>query len=203
VTARIAIMVEGATEAGFRPALLRFLADRVQAGQNPSVRFVTSDGRLPKGDLLRRDVLRLLSRSDAVIALTDVYAGPPPFDFDTADDAKAKMRAWVGAEPRFHPHAAQHDFEAWLLPYWPRIQRLAGSDRRPPTALPEVVNHQRPPGKLLAEVFRTGRSKRAYSKVRDAREILKDQDLAVAAFRCPELRAFLNTILSLSGADPL
>lgn len=31
-----------------------------------------------------------------------------------AADAKQKMREWVGTEPRFFPHAACHDFEAWL-----------------------------------------------------------------------------------------
>ncbi|MDR3538604.1 MAG: DUF4276 family protein [Acetobacteraceae bacterium] len=203
MTVRIAVIVEGATEAGFKPALLRFLEGRLRSGQTPRLRFIPSDGRIPKGEALKRDVSLLLKRHDAVIALTDVYAGPPPHDFQTAAEAKMKMHGWVGAGPRFFPHAAQHDFEAWLLPYWPRIQRLAGSDRKPPPAAPETVNHERPPARLLAEIFRTGRNKRSYSKVRDGKEILKDQDLTVAAAACPELKAFLNTILSLSGGEPL
>jgi hypothetical protein len=60
-----------------------------------------------------------------VIALTDVYTGTD--DFLDAADAKQKMRAWVGKNDRFHPHVAQHDFEAWLLPFWTDIQSLAGT----------------------------------------------------------------------------
>lgn len=202
LTVRIAILVEGATERAFKPVLLGFLAPRL-AGRMPRLDFLPQDGRIPKAEKLRRDVRLLLRDHDAVIALTDVYTGTTPPDFADAADAKAKMRAWVGAEPRFHPHAAQHDFEAWLLPYWPRVQRLAGNDLPPPAAAPESVNHATPPSRHLAEAFRTGTGKRRYSKTRDATAILRDQDLAVAADRCPELKAFLTTILRLAGGDPL
>jgi hypothetical protein len=39
--------------------------------------------------------------------------------------------------------------------------------------------------------------------VRDAHRILRNQDLAVAAAACPELKAFLNRILELSGGQQL
>lgn len=78
---------------------------------------------------------------DHVISLTDVYTGSQPPDFKDALDAKAKMRQWVGAESRFYPHAAQYDFEAWLLPYWQTIQRLAGHNRQRPPGEPETVNY--------------------------------------------------------------
>jgi len=99
---------------------------------------------------------------DAVIALTDVYTGGA--DFDSASTAKKKMRQWVGDESRFHPHAAQHDFEAWLLPYWADIQRLSGSNRAAPVGDPEQVNHHKPPAHRIAEVFRTGAAGRATSR---------------------------------------
>jgi hypothetical protein len=57
-----------------------------------------------------------------VIALTDVYTGTQPHEFQNAEDAKKKMRQWVGDEPRFHPHAAQYDFEAWLLLYFELVR---------------------------------------------------------------------------------
>ena len=197
---RIAILVEGATERAFRTILLEWLAPRL-VGRMPRLDFMPEDGRIPKGEKLRRRVELLLRDHDAVIALTDVYTGTSPPDFTTAADAKAKMRTWVGAEPRFHPHAAQHDFEAWLLPYWPRIQSIAGSRRPPPSANPETVNHDTPPARHLGEVFRTGTGKRRYLKTRDAAAILRGQDLAVAAERCPELKAFLDTILGLAGGE--
>lgn len=163
------------------------------------------DGRIPKEDKLRRVVENLLNRgnprSDAVIALTDVYTGTG--DFKDAAEAKQKMRTWVGPEPRFFPHAAQHDFEAWLLPYWSDIQKLAGHNRGAPAGLPESVNHLKPPAHHLRELFRSGKCRDDYSKPRDANRILSGQDLTVSADQCPELKAFLNTILGLCGAPLL
>ena len=169
----------------------------------PKLDFLPEGGRIPKGEHLKRKVELLLLTNDAVIALTDVYTGTSPRDFESATEARIKMREWVGNEDRFHPHAAQYEFEAWLFPYWSRIQTLAGSNRTAPSSTPEGVNHNKPPSRHLEEVFRTGRKKRAYSKVRDAAAILRDQDLSIAAASCSELKAFLNTILTLSGSPNL
>ncbi len=203
MSVQIAILVEGGTEKAFFPILREFLATRL-TGRMPKLDPVPYDGRIPKGDRLSRRVTNLLRGSnaaDAVVAITDIYTGSD--DFSDADDAKAKMRAWVGDEPRFYPHVALHDFEAWLLPFWPVIQELAGSNRVIPGNHPETVNHQKPPARVLAEVFRTGSRARAYVKTRDALRILRNKDLRVAADACPELRSFLNTILTLSGGSPL
>lgn len=170
----------------------------------PRLDMFPYNGRIPLGDDLRRKVDTLLSGrqpSDAVIGLTDVYTGTN--DFMNAADAKAKMRQWVNNNPAFHPHVAQHDFEAWLLPYWKDIQRIAGHNRKAPTGLPEAVNHNRPPSYHIKEIFEIGTCRDSYSKPRDANRILRDNDLAVAAGQCPELRSFLNTILTLSGGQVL
>ena len=161
------------------------------------------DGPIPKGKKLRRQVELNLNDNppaDAVIALTDVYTGKP--DFTGAEDAKRKMKEWVGAEEKFHPHAALHEFEAWLLPYWDAVKRLSGSDRTAPPGSPERVNHAKPPSRWLQETFRTGK-RMNYSKTRDAARILDGQDLSIAARACPELKALLNTILTLCGGAPL
>jgi len=200
VTKNIAIIVEGATERVFGRTL-RIYLDKKLPGQKPRLKFISEDGRIPKGVKLRRDVQHLLQQNyDAVVSLTDVYTGATPPDFANAADARRKMRRWVGAEPRFHPHAAQFEFEAWLLPYWTTIQRLSGNSRSPPSPNPETVNHNKPPARHLAEMFRTGRNKRAYSKTRDGTAILRGQDLDVSANACPELRAFLDTILRVSAS---
>ena len=200
MTKRIAIIVEGATEKAFATILRDYLTSRL-AGQMPRLKFFPEGGRLPTGDKLKRDVKRLLlDGHDAVIALTDVYTGTQPPDFESAADAKRKMRQWVGPEPRFHAHAAQYEFEAWLLPYWSKIQEQAGANDTSSFPNPESVNHERPPAKRLAELYRTGTKGRAYSKTRDAAAILRGQDLEISAARCPELRAFLDTILTVSTA---
>jgi len=162
------------------------------------------DGPIPKDRKLRMTVENLLGgrdKVDAVIALTDVYTGRK--DFLNAADAKAKMHNWVGQNDRFHPHVAQHDFEAWLLPYWSEIQKFAGHNRIAPQGPPELVNHNRPPSYHIKEIFRIGTCRDDYSKVRDAQRILRNQDLSIAAAACPELRAFLNTILQLSGGQAI
>jgi hypothetical protein len=195
-------LVEGATEKAFKPVLLDFLDPRLP-GKMPKLDFLPEDGRIPKEGKLKRKVGFLLKTNDAVIALTDVYTGSNPPDFKDAADARTKMRNWVGAEDRFFPHAAQYDFEAWLLPYWTRVQKLAGTDRQCPSSHPETVDHGKPPAKHLAEIFRSGSKGRRYSKTRDAKAILERQDLEVSAACCPELKEFLNTILHLSGGQML
>jgi hypothetical protein len=198
---KITIMVEGKTEQAFKPHLLAFLKGRL-AGRMPNLDFFPCHGRVYTKDKLRRTVEGLLRNgkapSDAVIALTDVYTGT--HGFVDAADAKQKMRTWVGPNEKSHPHAAQYDFEAWLLPFWTDIQELAGHNKKVPPGPPEDVNHSRPPSYHIREIFRTCTSKRAYSKPRDAARILRGKDLSLPADKCPELKAFLNTIFTLSGA---
>ena len=200
---KITILVEGRTERVFRPVLREFLEPRLK-NRMPQLDMFCCNGRVPKQEDLKRKVESLLKKgpkpSDAVIALTDIYTGTN--DFLDANDAKQKMRQWVGAEDRFYPHAAQYDFEAWLLPYWHVIQKLAGHNRNAPAGEPETINHNNPPSRHIQKIFADGKCRRHYSKTRDAVSILKGQDLAISAGKCPELRAFHNTILKLcSGTE--
>jgi hypothetical protein len=112
------------------------------------------------------------------------------------------MRQWVGNESRFHAHAAQYEFEAWLLPFWPLIRTLSGSNRQSPSHTPELVNHNKPPSRHIEDAYKAGK-KRAYRKTFDGILILLDQDLTVSATACPELKDFLNTILALCGGTTL
>ena len=190
---RIAVLVEGKTESAFKPTLQKFLKPRLQ--QMPHLRFIPYDGRIPKEARLRRIVENLLDTHDAVIALTDVYTGTE--DFTDAFDAKTKMAAWAGHNSQFYPHAAQYDFEAWLLPYWSTIQALAKHNKTAPSGPPEQVNHNNSPSYRIKEIFEVGKSRDSYIKQRDAKRILEKNDLLVSARACSELKTFLNTILSL------
>ncbi|WP_298859954.1 DUF4276 family protein [uncultured Gimesia sp.] len=196
---RIAILVEGKTEQAFKPYLQNFLKKRL-SGNMPKLDMVPSDGGLKTNDKLQRMVKMLLNDkqhpADAVIALTDVYP-----DYTTADDAKTKMKKWVGEEEHFYVHVALHDFEAWLLPYWEKIKSLAGSNRKAPANNPETVNHSKSPAYWLAEVYRTGSKKKSYVKARDVGSILKGEDLMVSINACTELKSFINRILSLCGIE--
>jgi hypothetical protein len=196
---KIVILVEGETEKAFMPALRRFLSQRF-AGQIPKLPIHVCKGRLPTHQKLRRIVENYLKEgADAVIALTDVYTGTR--DFTDAADAKAKMTQWVGQNARFYPHVALYDFEAWLLPFWPTIQKLAKHNQNAPSGTPETINHDNPPAYRLKAIFEAGKCRDSYSKTRDAKRILEQNDLLVAANACPELKAFLNTILTLGGGE--
>jgi uncharacterized protein DUF4276 len=190
---KIAILIEGKTEMAFMPTLRNFLRPRLQ--EMPRLRPIPYDGRIPKEEKLKRTVENLLDAYDAVIALTDVYTGT--MDFVDASDAKVKMVRWTGNNPRFYPHAAQHDFEAWLLPFWSTIQQLAKHNKTAPSAQPEQVNHNHPPSRRIREIFELGTCRDSYVKPRDAKRILDKNDLLESAQACPELKAFLNTILTL------
>ena len=201
---KISIIVEGATEKVFIPYLRDYLQGKL-LGSMPKLDPLPYNGHIPTGDKLQRVVERLLQGpvdpSDHVIALTDVYTGAVPPNFRDATDAKRKMRQWVGNESRFHPHAAQHEFEAWLLPYWSDIQKLAGHNRSAPTGNPESVNHIKPPSCHIREIFSVGHGRKHYVKIRDAGRILRDNPLSIAISQCSELKAFVNTILIACGAQ--
>jgi hypothetical protein len=200
---KITLIVEGKTEKAFMPHLRKFLQARLQ-GKMPRIDITPYDGRIPTGDKLMRVVRNSLSGrnpADHVIALTDVYTGNNPPDFKNAMDAKNKMREWVGVEPRFHPHTAQYDFEAWLLPYWVSIQKLAGHNKTAPTGAPETINHQNPPSDRIKEIFEIGKCRDSYVKPREAGRILRDNDLSIAISQCPELKALINTIILVSGGS--
>jgi hypothetical protein len=201
---KIVLVVEGKTEKAFLGPLRGFLTSRLGKTM-PQIVAHVEHGRVPTGEKLKRVVTwRLDDGADAVIALTDVYTGTR--EFDDAADAKNKMRHWVGPEPRFHPHAAQHDFEAWLLPYWDQIKTITGCSRNCPSGDPERVNHGKPPARHIHEAYRTGRktkNTRSYIKTIEPLAILKGQDLIVAAKQCKELRELLDAILSLCGAPKI
>jgi hypothetical protein len=200
----IALIVEGKTEKAFLGPLRGFLSQRL-GQQMPKISPQVEHGRIPTDEKLKRVVTWCLDDgADAVIALTDVYTGTR--EFADADDAKKKMRQWVGDERRFHPHAAQYDFEARLLPYWDRIKTITGCGRNCPSDNPERVDHGKPPARHIHEAYRTGtktKNTRSYIKTIEALAILRGQDLTVAARQCAELRALLNTILTLCDAPPI
>lgn len=198
---KIALIVEGKTEKAFVPYLRAFLQNHLK-GNMPKLDVNPYDGRIPTGAKLDRIVQNLLkgrNAADCVIALTDVYTGSQPPEFNDAQDAKAQMRQWVHNNPKFHAHAAQYDFEAWLLPYWSTIQRLADHNRGAPPGNPESVNHNNPPAHRIKAVFEAGRCRDSYVKPRDAGRILRENDLSVAISQCTELKALVNTILSVCG----
>lgn len=198
---KISLIVEGKTEKAFVPKLREYL-QTLLTGNMPVLHPVSQKGRIPIGDKLDKLVDNLLRKgrnpADYVIALTDVYP-----DYANAADAKAKMSQSVMDRERFHAHVAQYEFEAWLLPYWSRIQQLANHNQAAPGSSPEQINDHNPPSSRIKDILRRGHGRYDYVKDRDASRILKDADLNVAISQCPELKSLINTILSICGGQEI
>jgi hypothetical protein len=198
---KIILIVEGATESALRQHLKSFLDRRArEAGKSP-VRLETRGEMTLDRNKLRGRVRRELRAPDVVgvVGLIDVFP-----DFKNAADAKKFLRNAVGNEPRFHAHAAQFDVEAWLLPYWDDICRRVGVRQSPPGSNPETVDSLNPPAYRLKALYQRARPKpRKYVKTTEMYAILKGKDLTFSAARCPEFKAFLNTLLTLSDLEPL
>jgi mannitol-1-phosphate/altronate dehydrogenase len=67
---KIAILVEGATEVAFKEKLREFLQTRLEQNM-PRLKIFPQDGRIPKGDKLKRVVENLLTGKNAYDALKD------------------------------------------------------------------------------------------------------------------------------------
>ena len=201
---RVVLLVEGKTARALKEALKVFLDERAAREGQPRVRLTPKrlDTGLLSPERVRDQVALSLRDPDVacVAGLIDVYP-----NFRSAQEAKDHLRRAAGGEARFHAHAAQYEVEAWLLPYWEDICRKLSREmrvrRQPPGASPERVDRERPPSHHLAELYR--QAGRSYDKPRDARAILEGKDLTIAASQCPELKSFLNTLLTCAGLTPL
>jgi len=72
-----------------------------------------------------------------------------------------------------------------------------------PNGPPETVNHNNPPSYRLQEIFEIGQCKTSYDKPIYGKAILKKNDLMIAIQACPELKAFVNTIISLCKGEEI
>jgi hypothetical protein len=196
----IVLMVEGDTEKALKQHIKAFLDDRARASNKPYVRLVTRElVNIAPQRLAHRVRLELRDPGvEAVVGLIDVFPR-----FKSAAEAKAYLADAVN-HPSFYAHAAQYDVEAWLLPYWEDICRRVGVHQSPPGNNPEWVDQMRPPAYHLETLYRRARPRpRKYVKTTEMYAILKGKDLTFAANRCPEFKAFLNTLLVLSDLSSL
>lgn len=202
---KISLIVEGESEKIFLDAIRNFLKPRC-LGPIPKLNPVILNCDVPpRHELLKIVRALLLDQGNRVIILTDVKGQN---SFNDAQDAIAQIESRLSGLPELNVqvfvHAAQYELEAWLIPFWPQIQKLAHSKRPKPSTPPERINNLKPPSKLLSEVWRTGNgNNKKYSKVLDLRRILNGQDLEHASKECPTLKSFLNRLLTLSGAPTL
>jgi hypothetical protein len=130
----IVLIAEGQTEQAVRPVLKAFLDARCESKGTPKVRLDPIRLKaIGSGRKLRAVAGHSLARGNVacVVALRDVYP-----DFATANEAKEYLRSAMPADPRCRVHAAQYEFEAWLLPFWDDIRSRLGVEAHRPAAKP-------------------------------------------------------------------
>ncbi len=195
---KISILAEGATEKAFEKALSDFIYLCLGPdASRPSIKIRPQGGAIPTGDKLHRLVQQWLAAgADYVIVLTDIHGT----EFTSADDAKQKILTWVNHHPKVRAHVALRDFEAWLIPYWDDLCKIAGKKAPKPAGPPEKVNHAKPPAHRIRALFTQGN--RNYTKPVTARAILSKHGLERAVEACPELKALTDTILYFARDSP-
>jgi len=100
--------------------------------------------------------------------------------------------------PKFHQFFAVHETEAWLLSE-PKIFPTAVKSALPAgTALPESVNFDEPPAKLLDRLYRS-KLKQTYKKTTHGKQLFDKLDPVQAYAKCPRLKEMLDEMLEMAG----
>jgi hypothetical protein len=193
----IVLLVEGSTEKTLTDKIKEHLDQRAESLGRPRVALRAVKIKNIEPHALGQQIrLHLQTQHTTdVVGLIDVFP-----HFTSAPAAKLFLREAAeraGVRQHFHPHAAQYDVEAWLLPYWDDICRRIGVKQGPPGGNPEMVDDLKPPSYRLKELYQ--RAGRKYVKTIEMPAILKGKDLSVAAKACAELRNLLDTLLLLSN----
>lgn len=197
-------MVEGRTERDSAAAFLKRWLDP-QLREPVGIQTVSFDGY---ADLVRKMPtkaqmhLRGPKQREivAVYGLLDLY-GPTfyPADKTTAEERFAWGKEFFENEvsdPRFRVSFAVHEFEAWLLSQpeiFPVDVRQALS---PASQHPEQVNFNRPPAKLLEQIY-LQKTNRGYKKTTYGKQLFAKLDPIIATSKCPYLKLLLEEMLDL------
>ena len=135
---RIAIIVEGKTEIVFRGIFGLSCKRDWPGGCRSSISsLMTAESRPARNcDASLRISSRQKTAGRCGHRFDRCLHGHAAAGFRGRGGRQGENEEWVGENKKFHPHASQHDFEAWLLAYWEKIKRLAESNR-PPGPKPE------------------------------------------------------------------
>ena len=204
------VFVEGFTEQKVvGPFLKRWLDPRVT--RRPGIKPVRFDGwREMEKDMAKKAKMYLQAPSHkdvlGVVALLDLY-GPTfyPGHLRTSEErlgwARKHFEEEVG-DPRFRMFFAVHELEAWLLSDPSIFPRGVGSELSSMAQMPETIDFDEPPGKLLARLYRD-KTKRTYKKVVHGGSLFARLDPNVAYEKCPELRRMLDKMLQMAHSAGL
>ncbi|HNY26247.1 MAG TPA: DUF4276 family protein [Candidatus Sumerlaeota bacterium] len=214
---KFVLLVEGQTEKDVLPKLFsRWL--NPQLGQSVKIQTIPFRGWPEFEKSFARKALDHLNGPRAqdiiaVIGLLDLYLGgnqQASWSANVSDtEEKVKRgRAHFNSlaekegvpQDRFHMFFAVHELEAWLLSQ-PDIfpQEIA---KALPGRVPEEVNSDEPPSKLLTRLYREkSGSKKKYNKITDGSNLFAKLDPDQARKKCPHLKEMLDTLLDLARRE--
>ncbi|MHB9145054.1 MAG: DUF4276 family protein [Symbiobacteriia bacterium] len=207
---KFVLLVEGDAEYKALPALLKRWLDprlRLPVGIRP-VNMVGLSEYLKEGPKRTRLYLDGPDGSDivGVIGLLDLY-GPTiyPAHLQAADERckwlTQQMEAEVG-RAKFRHFCAVHELEAWLLSD-PTLFPMEIQKALPPSvAHPETVDFDRPPARLLAQLYRE-KLHSDYKKVTHGVTLFQRLDPARPYATCPNFKSMLDEMLVLARAAGL
>ena len=156
--------------------------------------------------------------SDLVVGLPDLYPNRnyanTPYKHDNLEELRDVQTRLVKQDlqkevkradfnshmARFFASALKHDLEVLLLAATSqlqsrlRVQNRPGGWRQPP----EDQNQDRPPKKIVQELFRRHR-KQPYREIVDSHAILRNADLREVTEQCPVFRAMIDWIGEKTG----
>ena len=198
------LFVEGYTERALPAFFKRWLDPRLD--KPVGIQTVRFEGwaELVKDTPNHAKIYLNAPKSDviAVIALLDLYGLqlPYPDDMVTAADkfiwARQHLEIKVG-HAKFRQFFAVHETEAWLLSNVGIFPSEIKSSLTTKTKQPEMVNFDKPPAKLLDEVYQS-KTGRHYKKVTNGEELFAKLDPAIAYDKCPHLKLLLDELLALA-----
>ena len=194
---KIVLLCEGETESALKEPLKDHLDKQCELAQIPRVglTIMAFDGPATncREVKTRLETHALNPKVLGVVVLSDVYP-----DFADAAETKTYLRNCVAkssAKHMFYAHAAQFDFEAWLLPYWERIAKGLKVKAKLPGSDPEKVNSQKPPSEHLKELY--AKAHKHYQKTTEANRIFSRYGIEEAVEKCSELQALVSTLIDL------
>lgn len=117
-------------------------------------------------------------------------------------DLRKKFRQTDSYMARFYASALKYDLEVLLLAATSQLQSRLKISNRPSgwRQPPEEQNQDRPPKKIVEELFRRHLKKR-YSENADSAAILRAADLRQVAQQCPTFRAMIAWIGGKTGVS--
>ncbi len=206
---RIVVLCEGDTE---ELAVRHFVARQLQVEGLASVALhrVNLRGRLQDIGIKTRLFLEE-QQVAAVFTLIDLYGMDrvQHRSTDALDVKIERVRKWLRAQvdrnplPRFFPHLAVHETEAWILAEGSALARRLNDPGIRPDPDAELKDFQKPPCDRINELFLSRKHGDRYQKIRDGRPLFATMQFEPVYRSCGYFRRFYDDLKTVAARGAL